>query len=109
MCADGEVRTASADSNPDLFWAIRGGGGNFGIVTSFTFRLQELGPEVAFAAVMYPIEEVADVLRKWRDYVEQAPDEVTSVCVTVTFPANPEMPEAVHDRPVAIVGGVYAG
>ena len=109
VCADGEVRAASADSNPELFWAIRGGGGNFGIVTSFTFRLQELGPEVAFAAVMYPIEEVPDVLRKWRDYVEQAPNEVTSVCVTVTFPANPEMPEAVHDRPVAIVGGVYAG
>ena len=109
VCADGEVRTASADSNPDLFWALRGGGGNFGIVTSFTFRLQELGPDVAFAAVMYPIEEVRDVLRKWRDYVEQAPNELTSVCVTVTFPANPEMPEAVHDRPVAIVGGVYAG
>jgi FAD/FMN-containing dehydrogenase len=72
VCADGGVRTASADSNPDLFWAIRGGGGNFGIVTSFTFRLQELGPEVAFAAVMYPIEEVADMLRRWRDYVEQA-------------------------------------
>ena len=109
VCADGEVRTASAASDPDLFWAIRGGGGNFGIVTSFTFRLQELGPEVAVAAVMYPIEDVADVLRKWRDYVEQAPDEVTSACVTVTFPANPEMPAAVHDRPVAIVGGVYAG
>jgi FAD/FMN-containing dehydrogenase len=109
VCADGEVRTASAGSNPDLFWAIRGGGGNFGIVTSFRFRLQELGPEVAFAAVMYPIEEIAGVLRQWRDYVEQAPDEVTSVCVTVTFPANPELPEAVHDRPVAIVGGVYTG
>jgi FAD/FMN-containing dehydrogenase len=107
--ADGEVRTASATSNPDLFWALRGGGGNFGIVTSFTFRLHELGPEVAFAAVMYPLEEVGDVLRKWRDYIEQAPNEVTSVCVTITFPANPEMPEAVHDRPVAIVGGVYAG
>ena len=98
-------RTLSAD----LFWAIRGGGGNFGIVTSFTFQLQELGREAAFAAVMYPIEDVADVLRKWRDYVEQAPNEVTSACVTVTFPANPEMPAAVHDRPVAIVGAVYAG
>jgi FAD/FMN-containing dehydrogenase len=107
--ADGEVRTASADSDPELFWTIRGGGGNFGIVTSFTFRLRELGPEVAFAAVMYPIEEVADVLGRWRDYVEQAPNEVTSVCVTLTFPANPEMPAVVHDRPVAIVGGVYAG
>ncbi|MGH3994490.1 MAG: FAD-binding oxidoreductase, partial [Pseudonocardiaceae bacterium] len=108
VCADGEVRTASADSNPDLFWALRGGGGNFGIVTSFTFRLHELGPEVAFAAVMYPLEEVASVLRRWRDYVEQAPNEVTSEIVTITFPANPEMPEAVHDRPVTIVGGVYA-
>jgi FAD/FMN-containing dehydrogenase len=109
VCADGEVRIASADSNPDLFWGIRGGGGNFGIVTSFTFQLYPLGPEVAFAATFYPLEEVAEVLRGWRAYVEQAPDEVTSVCVTITFPANPEMPEAVHDRPVAIVGGVYAG
>ncbi|MGH2801205.1 MAG: BBE domain-containing protein, partial [Thermoleophilaceae bacterium] len=57
----------------------------------------------------YPIEEVGEVLRGWREYVEQAPDEVTSVCVTITFPANPDMPEAVHDRPVAIIGGVYAG
>ena len=109
VCADGQVRTASADINADLFWALRGGGGNFGVVTSFTFDLKELGPDVAFAAVMYPLEEVADVLRKWRAYVEQAPNEVTSVCVTITFPANPDMPEVVHDRPVAIIGGVFAG
>jgi FAD binding domain/Berberine and berberine like len=109
VCADGEVRTASADSHPDLYWAIRGGGGNFGVVTSFTFQLHELGPEVAFAATFYPVEEAADILRRWRAYVEQAPDEVTSVCVTITFPANPDLPEAVHDRPVAIIGGVYAG
>jgi FAD/FMN-containing dehydrogenase len=107
--ADGKVRTASATENPDLYWAIRGGGGNFGIVTSFTFRAHPLGPDVAFAATFYPIEEAADVLRGWRAYTEQAPDEVTSVCVTITFPANPELPEAVHDRPVVIVGGVYAG
>ena len=109
VCADGEVRTASKDSNEDLFWALRGGGGNFGVVTSFTFELQELGPMVAFSATMYPLEEVTEVLRGWREYVEQAPNEVTSVVVTITFPANPEMPEAIHDRPVAIVGGVYAG
>ena len=109
VCADGQVRTASADSNPDLFWAIRGGGGNFGVVTSFTFALQPLGPVVGFSATFYPVEEIADVLRGWRDYVAQAPDEVTSVVVTITFPANPEMPEAVHDRAVAIVGGVYVG
>jgi hypothetical protein len=109
VCADGEVRTASEHSNPDLFWAIRGGGGNFGVVTSFTFRLYELGPEVAFSATFYPLEEVAQVVRGWRDYVEGAPNEVTSTCVTITFPANPELPEAIHDRPVVIVGGVYAG
>jgi FAD/FMN-containing dehydrogenase len=109
VCADGKVHTASADSNPDLYWAIRGGGGNFGVVTSFTFRLHELGPIVAFAATFYPIEEVADVMRGWREYVNKAPDEITSVIVTITFPANPEMPEDVHDRAVAIVGAVYYG
>jgi FAD/FMN-containing dehydrogenase len=109
VCADGQVRTASADSNPDLFWAIRGGGGNFGVVTSFTFALKPLGPTVAFSATFYPLEEAAEILRGWRSYTAQAADEVTSVVVTITFPASPEMPEAVHDRPVAIVGGVYAG
>jgi len=109
VTASGEVLTASKDEHPDLFWAIRGGGGNFGIVTSFTFALYPVGPEVAFAATFYPLEELGSVLRGWRDYVEQAPDEVTATCVTMTFPANPELPEAVHDRPVAIIGGVYAG
>jgi hypothetical protein len=109
VCADGQVRHASTEKNPDLFWALRGGGGNFGIVTSFTFDLHPLGPTVAFAGTMYPIEDVAEVLRGWRAYVTDAPDEVTSTCVTITFPADPAMPEAVHDRPVAIIGGVYAG
>ena len=109
VCADGQVRTASAESHPDLFWALRGGGGNFGVVTSFTFALRPLGPVVGFAATFYPLEEITEVLRGWRSYVTDAPDEVTSVVVTMTFPANPELPEAIHDRPVAIVGGVYAG
>jgi FAD/FMN-containing dehydrogenase len=109
VCADGEIRTASADSHPDLYWAIRGGGGNFGVVTSFTFGLHELGPDVAFSATFYPLEEVADVMRGWREYTEGAPDEVTSACVTITFPASPDMPEAVHDRPVVIAAAVYAG
>jgi FAD/FMN-containing dehydrogenase len=109
VTADGSVLTASEEENPDLYWAIRGGGGNFGIVTSFTFALHPVGPEVAFSATFYPIEEYAQVLRGWRDYVEQAPDEVTTVCVGITFPANPELPEAIHDRPVVIVGGVFVG
>ena len=109
VTADGSVLRAAADENPDLYWAIRGGGGNFGIVTSFTFKLHDVGPEVAFAATFYPIEEAAEVMRRWRSYVESAPDEVTSTCVTMTFPATPELPEAIHDRPVIIVGGVHAG
>ena len=109
VCADGQVRTASADSHPDLFWALRGGGGNFGVVTAFTFALQPVGPTVGFAATFYPLEEIDSILSRWRDYVTTAPDEVTSVVVTITFPANPELPEVVHDRPVAIVGGVYVG
>lgn len=107
--ADGRVRTASADAEPDLFWALRGGGGNFGIVTSFTFDLQPLGPTVGFVAVFYPVEEAAGVMRGWRDYVELAPNDVTSACIALTFPANPELPEAIHDRPSIIVGGVHAG
>jgi FAD/FMN-containing dehydrogenase len=109
VCADGTVRTASAEQNPDLFWALRGGGGNFGVVTSFTFELQPLGPIVAFSATMYAVEDVAQIARGWRDFVSDAPDELTSVIVTITMPANPEMPEVVHDRPVAIVAGVWAG
>jgi FAD/FMN-containing dehydrogenase len=109
VCADGQVRKASADSDPDLLWALRGGGGNFGVVTSFTFKLHELGPTVAFAAVFYPLEEIRGVLSGWRAYMADAPNEVTSVIVTITFPANPDLPEAIHDRPVAIVGGVFCG
>jgi FAD/FMN-containing dehydrogenase len=109
VCADGQVRTASAASHPDLFWALRGGGGNFGVVTAFTFALRPAGPIVGFAATFYPLEEIGSILRGWREYVANAPDEVTSAVVTITFPANPELPTAVHDRPVAIVGGVYVG
>ncbi|MHA6785048.1 FAD-binding oxidoreductase [Pseudonocardia saturnea] len=107
--ADGEVRTASAESHPDLFWALRGGGGNFGVVTSFTFMLHPVGPIVAFAATFYPLEDIADLMRGWRAFTADAPDEVTSFVVSITFPAAPGMPEVIHDRPCAIVAGVHAG
>ena len=91
MTAD-ELRRAAPDENPELFWALRGGGGNFGVVTSFTFQLHPVGPEVAFAATFYPIEEAAQVMRGWRDFVEQAPEEVTATCVTITSPPTPRCP-----------------
>lgn len=108
VCADGMVRTASASSDPDLYWAIRGGGGNFGIVTAFTFRLHDLGPIVPFAGVFYPIEDGEQILRSWRDYLSTAPEELTSVSVTMTLPADSGLPEAVHNRACMIIAAVYA-
>jgi FAD/FMN-containing dehydrogenase len=109
VLASGEVATSSVDENPDLLWALKGGGGNFGIVTSFTFRLHPVGPIVAFAGVFYPVGEAATILRGFRDYMESASDEVTTVALPLSLPADPHLPEAVHDQDVLIVGGVYAG
>jgi FAD/FMN-containing dehydrogenase len=109
VCADGSVRSASPTSEPDLFWAIRGGGGNFGVVTSFEFRAHPLGPIVAFAGVFYPVEQAATILPRWRDYCVDAPDEVTSVALAITMPAAPALPDAIHNRACLVVGGVYAG
>ena len=107
--SDGSVWVASADSNPDLFWAIRGGGGNFGIVTSFTFRLHPLGPIVAFAGIFYPLADAVGILRKFRDYGDSAPDEVSAVAIGVTMPADPHLPPEVHDQHCLVIGAVYAG
>jgi len=109
VCADGSVRTASESSEPDLFWALRGGGGNFGVVTSFEFRAHPLGPIVAFAGVFYPVAEAASVLPRWRDYCQDAPDEVTSVAVAITMPADPNLPPPIHDQACLVIGGVYVG
>jgi FAD/FMN-containing dehydrogenase len=107
--AKGQVRTASAGSNPDLFWAIRGGGGNFGVVTSFTFMLHELGPTVAFAGAFHPIAEAPRVLRGYRDFMAGAPDEVTGLAVMTTLPPSEHTPPEIHDTPFIVTGGVYAG
>jgi FAD/FMN-containing dehydrogenase len=109
VCADGSVRTASQTSEPDLFWALRGGGGNFGVVTSFEFRAHPLGPIVAFAGVFYPVAQAATVLPRWRDYCSRAPDEVTSVALAITLPAAPTLPPAIHEQACLVIGGVYAG
>ena len=107
--ADGKVRTASADENPDLYWALRGGGGNFGVVTSFTFKLHPVGPIVAFAGVFYPVDQAAEVLRGLRDWVADAPDEVTALWGCTTLPAHPGLPPQIHDTPFVVVGAVYSG
>src|SRR5438105_7259520 len=75
VCADGVVRTASAKTNPDLYWGIRGGRGNFRAVPSMTFQLHPHGPVVAFAGVFYPISDAANIYRQFRDWAANAPDE----------------------------------
>lgn len=109
VTADGRFLKASADENPDLFWGLRGGGGNFGIVTSFEYRLHPLGPEVMAASVLYPLEEAEPIIRAWRDFTAQAPDEITSACNIWGIPAIPDFPAAWHGRSVFIVEGMYAG
>jgi FAD/FMN-containing dehydrogenase len=109
VTADGSVHTASAESEPDLFWAIRGGGGNFGVATSLTYRLHAVGPEVAFAGCFHPAEDVAEILGAWRSFTEEAPDEVSSMIVVLTFPNDPHVPEPVQGRACTVVAGVYAG
>jgi FAD/FMN-containing dehydrogenase len=109
VLADGRRVRASAEQHPDLFWAIRGGGGNFGIVTSFELRLHELGPEVFDLFVAYPIEDAVRVLAGWRDVVEGAPDELSTAGVIWSLPVGPELPEHLRGQPFVGVGGMWAG
>ena len=109
VVADGRTVTASATLNPDLFWALRGGGGNFGIVTEFTLRLHPVGPVVLGGMLMHPAEAAGPLVRFWRDFMLDAPDEVGSAVAFVTAPPAPFVPEELRGRPVAGVFLLYAG
>jgi FAD/FMN-containing dehydrogenase len=109
VTADGELVKANLDENPDLFWGIRGGGGNFGIVTSFEFRLHEVGPEVLFGPTVYRSEDAADVLRHYREFARQAPNECSVNVDFLTAPPLPFLPEDVHGTKVLFVVQFYAG
>lgn len=109
VTASGEVTVASAEENPDLFWAVRGGGGNFGIVTNFEFRLHRLGPEVYFAAQAFAIEDAPQVMRRWRDLVEASADEISSLGAFWTVPRVDAFPREVQGRKVFLYGALYAG
>src|SRR5919108_2143627 len=92
VTADGSVLTASEDENEDLLWGIRGGGGNFGVVTRFDFRLHELGPIVLAGLALWPLERVTKVLRGWRDWADAAPDELSTALVILTAPPEEFVP-----------------
>jgi FAD/FMN-containing dehydrogenase len=109
VTADGQVRTASATENPDLFWAVRGAGSNFGVVTSFEFRLHDVGPLVAFAAPVYALEDVERVASAWRDFMATAPTETSSSCAFWAVPATEAFPAELHDKAVVIPIAMHAG
>jgi FAD/FMN-containing dehydrogenase len=109
VTAAGDVVTASETENDDLFWGLRGGGGNFGVVTSFEFRLHELGPIVAGGLMVYPRERAAEVLAELRDFMEDAPNEINSGFAFLTAPPEEFVPEEVRLKPVFGVVYLYAG
>jgi FAD/FMN-containing dehydrogenase len=109
VTAAGERVMASASENSDLFWGIRGGGGNFGIVTSFEFNLHPIGPEVLAGLIVHPYSDAADVLRRYREFVASAPEELSVWVVLRKAPPLPFLPEEVHGKEVLVIAALYAG
>jgi FAD/FMN-containing dehydrogenase len=109
VTANGQLLTASASENSDLFWGIRGGGGNFGIVTSFEFQLHPVGPEVLAGMIIYRLEDASDVLRFFRDYTASAPEELGSAAVFLLAPPAPFIPEELHGKPALAIITSYIG
>jgi FAD/FMN-containing dehydrogenase len=109
VTADGDLVVASEHENPDLFWGLRGGGGNFGIVTSFEFELQALGPEVLAGLLVWPMDRATDVLGVLRGLASDAPDEVGIMGNLRLAPPLPVIPEELHGQPIAALVLTYAG
>src|SRR3954469_15667834 len=109
VTADGEMVRASETENADLLWALRGGGGNFGVVTSFEFALHPVGPTLAGGVIFYPGDDAEAVLRGWREWLKSAPDELTTVVNLTTAPPAPFIPEAWHGKRVIAIVGMHSG
>ena len=109
VTADGQLRRASADENDDLFWAVRGAGSNFGVVTSFEFQAHPVGPMVMVGAIFYPLEEARALLPVWRDHMASAPDELSSIALCWSVPPHEPFPPEAHGKAVFIVAAAYSG
>ena len=109
VTADGRLVTASEEENDDLFWGIRGGSSNFGVVSSYEFRLHPLGPTVLAGLALHPIDDAKDLIRGYRDYVESAPEELSTAVVILQAPPAPFIPEHLHGKPVLGMAGIYIG
>jgi hypothetical protein len=109
VTAAGQLLHASPQEHPDLFWGLCGGGGNFGIVTSFEYRLHPVGPQVLAGVLLHTAERAGEVLRFYRDYIAAVPDELTTIVNLRKAPPAPFLPPHLHGRPVVIIGVCYAG
>ncbi|MDQ2077977.1 FAD-binding oxidoreductase [Marinimicrobium sp. ABcell2] len=109
VTAGGEVVKASPNNNPDLFWAIRGGGGNFGIVTSFEFQLHDAGPQVLFGPTIYQLKDAAEALRHYQAFASDAPNECTVYADFMTAPPLPFIPKEVQGTTVLFMIQMYVG
>lgn len=109
VTAAGDVVRASATEHPDLFWALRGGGGNFGVVTRFEYRLHPVGPDVLSGLIVYPLSVAKSVLQQYRAFVATAPEELTVWAVLRQAPPLPFLPESVHGREMVALALIYAG
>src|ERR1019366_1038503 len=105
----GQILTASAAENADLFWGIRGGGGNFGIVSEFTFQLHSVGPEVLAGRIVHPMADEPKLLRSSREFCATSPDDVTAWVVMRKAPPLPFLPEEWHGKEVLVFAACYAG
>jgi FAD/FMN-containing dehydrogenase len=109
VTADGRLVHASESEHPELLWGLRGGGGNFGVVTSFEFQLHRVGPTVFAGPVFYPGDQAAQVLRGWRACISEVPDEMTTLVNLGTAPPLPFLPDSVHGQKVVVVVSAYCG
>jgi FAD/FMN-containing dehydrogenase len=109
VTADGRLIHVDATQNPDLFWALRGGGGNFGVVTSFEFKLHPIEPELMFCGPAYPEERANEIIPLWRDFMQTAPDRLSGLAEFSTMPEDPSVPEHAWGRRVLALAHVYDG
>ncbi|MCP6762682.1 MAG: FAD-binding oxidoreductase [Fischerella sp. CENA71] len=109
ITADGNKTRTSENENSDLFWAIRGGGGNFGVVTEFEFELHPVGPEILAGLIVFPFSQAKQVLTQYRKFVESAPEELNVWVVLRKAPPLPFLPENVHGKEVVVLPVFYAG
>jgi FAD/FMN-containing dehydrogenase len=109
VTADGKLLRASEEEHPDLFWALRGGGGNFGVVTAFEFRLHGVGPTVLAGPILWDASDAGKVLRFYRDFLREAPDELGTVVRFGAAPPLAAIPKDLHWRPVVMIGACYSG